>query len=86
MKENYFEEIKMRYIKDAMQTNDCAKEKDVNRNHVNYGCCISWAYVLQDMGHKTETPVYEDNGVLKIPFLKIDGQKIIEFETQNKKQ
>ena len=79
MKENYFEEIKMRFIEAAMWTNDNAKEKDVNRNHVNYGCCICWGRVLRDMGHKIDVPVWEDNGVLKIPFLSIDGQKIIEF-------
>lgn len=80
MEKTYFEEIKLRFIKAAMQTNDNAKRKDVNRNHVNYGCCICWAEVLRDMGHKTDVPVWEDGGVLKIPFLSVDGQKIIEFE------
>ena len=80
MKENYFEEIKMRYIEDAMWTNENAKLKDVNRNRVNYGCCKCWAQVLQDMGHETEVPVWEDDGVLKIPFLSIDGKKILEFK------
>ena len=80
MEKTYFEEIKLRFIKAAMQTNDNAKSKDVNRNHVNYGCCTCWAEVLRDMEHKTDVPVWEDGGVLKIPFLSIDGQKIIEFE------
>lgn len=79
MKENYFEEIKMRFIEAAMRTNDNAKEKDVNRNHVNYGCCTCWGQVLRDMGHEIGVPVCEDNGVLKIPFLAIDCKKIIEF-------
>lgn len=80
METNYCEEIKKRLVMDAMQANDYAKEKDINRNHVNYGCCISWSRVLRDIGHETDVPVYEDNGVLKIPFISIDGEKIIEFE------
>ena len=46
----------------------------------NYGCCTCLAQVLQDMGHETEVPVYENNGVLKIPFISIDKEKILEFE------
>ena len=80
LEKTYFEEIKLRFINAAIWTNDNAKENDVNRNHVNYGCCTCWAEVLRDMGHKTDVHVWEDNGVLKIPFLSIDGQKIIEFD------
>ena len=80
LEKTYFEEIKLRFINAAMLANDNAKENDVNRNHVNYGCCTCWAEVLRDMEHKTDVPVWEDNGVLKIPFLSIDGQKIIEFD------
>ena len=79
-KENYYEEIKWRFIKSVMRTNDYAKDNDVNRNHTNYGCCTCWAQVLRDMGHEIEVPVYEDNGVLKIPFIRIDKEKILEFE------
>lgn len=80
MKNTYFEEIKLRFIKAAMWTNSNAEEGDVNRNHVNYGCCTCWARVLRDMGHETEVPVWEDNGCLKIPFIKIDGEKVLDFE------
>lgn len=76
----YFEEIKSRFMMSAIWTNDNAKRNDVNRNHVNYGCCTCLAKILRDMGHKTDVPVWEDNGVLKIPFLSIDGQTIIEFD------
>lgn len=79
MKENYFEEIKIRFIEAARWTNYNAKEKNVNRNHVNYGCCTCWGQVLRDMGHKIDVPERVDNGVLKIPFLAIDCKKIIEF-------
>lgn len=73
MKENYFEKIRMRFIETAIATNDNAK--DVNRNHVNYCWCAGWAQVLRDMGHKINVSVQEDDGVLKIPFLIIDGKK-----------
>jgi hypothetical protein len=72
----YFNEIKTRFIKAAMRTNDNAVEKDVNRNHVNYGCCTAWAQVMRDMGHETDVPVWEDNGYLKIPFVEINGKKV----------
>lgn len=80
MKETYFEEIKRRAIEAAMWTNDCAKAGDINRNHANYGALGAWMWVLNDMGHKTNLPVWEDNGCLKIPFVEIDGTKVIEFE------
>ena len=83
MEKTYFEEIKLRFIKAAMWTNDNAKDKDVNRNHVNYGCCTTWARVLQDMGHEVNVPVWEDDGCLKIPFIEIDGKKVIEFKEAN---
>lgn len=75
MKENYFEEIRIRFIGTAIATNDYAMDKDVIRNRVNYGRCISWGQVLRDMGHKINLSVQEDDGVLKIPFLIIDGKK-----------
>jgi len=81
MKEKtYFEELKLRFIKAAMWTNDNAKKHDIKRNHVNYGCCTTYATVLRDMGHETNVPVWEDNDCLKIPFLELDGKKIIDFK------
>lgn len=80
MEKTYFEEIKLRAIKAAMATNDNAVSGDINRNHVNYGTTTAWMQVLRDMEHKTELPVWEDNGCLKIPFISIDGEKIIEFK------
>lgn len=74
MKENYFEEIRERFIGTAIVTNNYAIEKDVIRNRVSYGRCISWGQVLRDMGHEISIPVQEKDGVLKIPFLGIDGK------------
>lgn len=79
-KENYYEEIKFRFIKSVMRTVDYAKANDVNRNHTNYGCSTCWAQVLRDMGHVVEMPVYGDNEFLKIPFISIDNEKILEFK------
>jgi hypothetical protein len=79
MNATYFEEIKVRFIESARWTNNNAQSNDVNRNHVNYGRCITLARIIYDMGHKTDVPVWEDNGCLKIPYLEIDGEKVIEF-------
>ena len=78
--EDYYKEIEYRFMMSAALTNNNATCGDVNRNHVNYGYCTAWAKVLDDMGHETEVPVYEENGFLRIPYLKVDGKKIIEFE------
>ena len=69
-----------RYLMSACLVNNNATCGDINRNHVNYGSCTAWAGVLDDMGHEVETPVYEKNGFLRIPYLKVDGKKLIEFE------
>lgn len=72
--ETYFEELKIRLIRDARRTNDMAKEKDINRNRTNYGSCIAWAVVLQDMGHEVRVPAWESDGFLKIDRIRIDGE------------
>lgn len=77
--ESYFETIKIRIINSALCVEDTAKEKDINRNHVNYGYCICLARVLRDMGHEVDVPVYEEDGALRIPFISIDGQKVIDI-------
>lgn len=78
--EDYYKEIEHRFMMSAALTNNNATYGDVNRNHANYGSCTAWGKVLDDMGHKVETPVYEEGGFLRIPYLKVDGKKIIEFE------
>ena len=76
----YYKKIEYRYLMSACLVNNKATCGDINRNHVNYGSCTAWAGVLDDMGHEVETPVYEKNGFLRIPYLKVDGKKLIEFE------
>lgn len=81
--EDYYKEIEYRFMMAAALTNNNATCGDVNRNHVNYGSCTAWARVLDDMGHETEVPVYEENGFLRIPYLKVDGKETIEFERRD---
>ena len=76
----YYKKIEYRYLMSACLVNNNATCGDINRNHVNYGLCTAWAGVLDDMGHEVETSVYEKNGFLRIPYLKVDGKKLIEFE------
>ena len=80
MKENYFDELKIRMYCAADNVNSQAIEKDINRNHVNYGSVTTLALIMRDFGHTTDIPVWEDdNGCLRIPYIEIDGQKFIEF-------
>lgn len=76
MSDTYFNTIKTRIIMASSHVNDCAADKDVNRNHTNYGCAITWGRVLVDLGHKVDIPVWEDAGFLKIPKLVIDDWEI----------
>lgn len=72
-----FKELKEWLDLDAHRVNYCADDKDINRNHVNYGCVITTARVLREMGHRTDIPVWEDeNGCLRIPYIIIDDEKI----------
>lgn len=80
MKELYFNELKVRLYGSVSGVNDCAKVKDLNRNHVNYGSAIEIARFMRDFGHNVDLPVYEDEGFLKITKIRIDGKVWIEFE------
>ena len=78
MEKNYYEYVKKEYIMSAMNTNDYAEEKDINRNHTNYGSLTTWATVLRNMGHDTRTDVWQDdNGCLRIPCISIDHEDIV---------
>ena len=81
--EDYYKEIEYRFMMPAVAVTEYAKRGDAKRNHVNYGSCIAWAKVLDDMGHETEVPVYEQDEFLRIPYLKVDGKKNIEFERRD---
>lgn len=78
--DTYYKVIVSRLIKSRIMTNTYAKNNDVNRNHINYGCFTCWAHVLRDIGHNVEITVYEENGLLKIPVISIDNEKIYDFE------
>ena len=81
MKDRYFDTLKSRFIWYAGRVNDCADDKDINRSHVNYGHVTAVADVLEDFGHKTDIPVWEDDsGCLRIPYIMLDGEKLISFD------
>ena len=72
----YFEKLKSEILWSATCTNKNANDKDINRNHVNYGCTTTYASVLRDFGFSVDVPVYGDNELLRIPYIEIDGIKI----------
>lgn len=70
------ETIQMEVIKAAKAVNDCADQKDVKRNRVNYGCLITWQEIAQRMGNEINTVVWEDeNGCLRIPYVETGSCK-----------
>ena len=38
MKDTYFDNLKVRLFTDCSNVNDCERQKDLERNRVNYGC------------------------------------------------
>lgn len=85
MKDTYFDNLKVRLFTDCSNVNDCEKQKDLERNRVNYGCAISWAQVMRDFGHDVDLPVYDNDGFLRIAKIVIDGEVYIDFEATRKK-
>ena len=79
MENTYFGNLKTKLIVGCGRVNDCTDDKDMNRNHVNYGMVAAFASVVRDMGHDVDISLWEDNGFLRIPKLKIDGQTVIEY-------
>ena len=58
---SWFEDIKERVVWYANLVNKHADEKDINRNHVNYGITIAYESILSSMGHSVDVPVWEDD-------------------------
>lgn len=85
MKDTYFDNLKVRLFTDCSNVNDCERQKDLERNRVNYGCAISWAQVMRDFGHDVDLPVYDNDGFLRIAKIVIDGEVYIDFEATRKK-
>lgn len=76
MKNLYIDKLKVDLYRSASNANNCADQKDSNRNHVNYGSANALAMVLRDFGCEVNLPVWEDNGYLKIPFIQVDDFRI----------
>lgn len=75
---DFYSKLRQRLYSDAKVVNYYAKEKDLGRNHDNYGACIALAGVLKELGHPTSVAVYEnDEGYLLVPTIEIDGVKIV---------
>lgn len=76
MKNLYIDKLKVDFYQNASNVNLYAEQKDVNRNHTNYGSATTIAMVLTDFGCNVKLPVWEDNGYLKIPYIQVDDWKI----------
>lgn len=75
---DFYSKLRQQLYSNAEAVNYYAKEKDLERNHVNYGSCTALAGVLKELGHPTTVAVYEnDEGYLLVPSIEIDGVKIV---------
>ena len=73
---DFYTHLRQQLHSNAEAVNYYAKEKDLGRNHVNYGACTALAGVLKELGHPTSVAVYEnDEGYLLVPTIEIDGVK-----------
>ena len=75
MEKTYYGKIKERFIRNARKTNEAAKEKNIIKNRTNYGACVAWMKVLQDMGHEVKIAAIEERGFVKFSSIRIDGEK-----------
>lgn len=85
MNDTYFDSLKVRLYTDCERVNDYEKQKDLERNRVNYGCAISWTQVMQDFGHEVDFHVYENDGFLRVVKIIIDGDVFIDFDSKREK-
>lgn len=58
---DFYSKLRQRLYSDAKVVNYYAKEKDLGRNHDNYGACTALAGVLKELGHPTSVAVYEND-------------------------
>lgn len=73
---DFYSKLRQQLHSNAEAVNYYAKEKDLGRNHVNYGACTALAGILKELGHPTTVAVYEnDEGYLLVPSIEIDGVK-----------
>ncbi len=76
------EHARTRLIIGASDVNKYADIGDINRNHTNYGIVTQCTATLVRAGEEPVVPVYETEGVLRIPSVIIGG-KLIELEHSN---
>ena len=80
MEETMYEKYYMAMFKAVNRMNSCVEEKDLLRNHTNYGTATAYASVLRDFGHEVDTCVYGDGDYLISAKIIVDGEVKINFE------
>lgn len=75
-----YEKYYMAMFEATSRMNSCAKEKDLLRNHTNYGTSTAYASILQDFGHEVDICVYGDGDYLISAKIIVDGKEKINFE------
>lgn len=80
MKDTMYEKYYMAMFEAVERMNDQADEKDLLRNHVNYGVTTAYASVLRDFGHKIDLCVYSDGDYLISSKIIVDGEIKFDFE------
>lgn len=80
MKDTMYNKYYEKLIETAMRMNSQAKEKDLLRNHTNYGSVSTLSQILRDMGHEVDACVYGDGDCLISAKIVVDGETKIDFE------
>lgn len=74
MNNTMYEKLKTEIIMHANHVNQYADDKDARRNATNYGFITGLSYTLKEMGHDIDIAVWDDEGFLRVPKVKIDGE------------
>lgn len=80
MKDTMYEKYYMAMFNAVERMNDQAEEKDLLRNHVNYGTASTYASILRDFGHEVDICVYGDEDYLISAKIIVDGEIKFDFE------
>ncbi|MBE6794954.1 MAG: hypothetical protein E7532_08505 [Ruminococcaceae bacterium] len=80
MKDTMYNKYYEKLISMVMMMNNHAKEKDLLRNHTNYGSVSTLSQILRDMGHEVDACVYGDGDYLISAKIIVDGETKINFE------
>lgn len=80
MKDTMYNKYYMAMFTAVDTMNNQAKDKDLLRNHTNYGTATAYASVLRHFGHEVDLCVYGEGDYLVSAKIIVDGEVKFDYE------